>query len=75
MDTTRPGILVDDKGLTFSSQVVRQSTVSFDTHLPAQILTTCVLVIKSGGSKISAIDIEREVIALDYISEVSVMAG
>lgn len=38
----------------------------------AKTLTT-LLVIKSGGYKISSLDIEREILGLDYISEVSVM--
>ena len=31
------------------------------------------LVIKSGGDKISALDIEKEVLSLDYVSEVMVV--
>lgn len=34
---------------------------------------TTIVVIKSGGYKISALDIEREILSLDYVDEVMVV--
>src|SRR5688572_13409582 len=39
----------------------------------AERLIVCDVVIKSGGYKISALDIEREILGLSYISEASVV--
>jgi acyl-CoA synthetase (AMP-forming)/AMP-acid ligase II len=71
MDITRLGILGVGKDHISSFLVEHRSIVGLHMKSRSHVLTSAV--IKSGGYKISALDIEREILALDYISEVSVM--
>ena len=71
--TTRRAILGAEKDPISLSQDELQSTVSPPSNLPATMSCNSISVIKSGGYKISALDIERELLALDYISEASVL--
>lgn len=75
-DIIRQAILADGKETLGSSWAASRWTVSrvpaADTDEGGKLTGYCV-VIKSGGYKISALDIEREILGLNYISEVSVV--
>ncbi len=73
MDTIELEILPDEKETIISFLAGRQLTVSSTYPVLFTPIDQKTSVIKSGGYKISALDIERAILGLDYIGEVMVV--